>query len=457
MESRLSSRLRILLGLMPMFGLTAMSCTIDPNADPNKPDIAVEDSDSEGADTSGVRSSDGTVSDGETAGGQGTGGNLVGTGETSGSSSGTQGGAGAETGSGSQGSGSESTGSMTTTDTTSDTDTECAKVEAEFTAVIPSIYLLVDRSGSMDETLPTAIGTIAGKRWDVVEKTLFEAGSSSDPKSGGVVYRMQEKAKFALSTYTSSKSQCPFMTYSEADDDLPKLSNWEHLRDEMDELAPYAGTPSAEGIGWVWRKIKKNSDANRILVFASDGDPTYERDSDCFSFEYPPGVVVSSNPQQRVVDVVRAMHADNIKTFVIGVGDGASDSHLDAVARAGVGVTSGMTKGSPGYPENPNEGGTDNQDYFFAGTDSTKLQKAFESIITGARPCKFQLEGELTASGTSGEVKIDGELKPYNDPNGWRINSATEIELLGESCKEIRSKADVDLKVSFSCGVFQPG
>lgn len=457
MESRLSFRLRIMLGLMPMFGLTAMSCTINPDADPSDPEIAVEEN--EGADTAGtgVRSSDGTSPDSGTAGSQGTAGTQGGGGDegTGGSSStgvNSQSDSGGETGDGSQ-AGSDGTGTGTAL-TDSSSGTECAKVEASFTPVIPSIYLLVDRSGSMNSDLPGA-----GTRWEAVKTTLVEEGDPADPSKGGVVFRMQEQAKFALATYTSSSSTCPVMHYSETGtaNELPKLNNWAGVKDRLDQAGPGGRTPSSEAIAWVWNKMKANDDPNRILVFASDGDPYYYDPDQCVSFPYPTGFVRANGNRARVVDVVEAMHADNIKTFVIGVGNGASDTHLDDVARAGVGVTSGMTEGSPGYPENPNEGGTDNQNYFFAGTDSEKLQKAFERIIVGARPCKFQLEGELTAVGASGEVKINGELKPYNDPNGWRVNSSTEIELLGDSCKQIRSDANVDLKVSFSCEVFQPG
>lgn len=443
-----------------MLGLAAMSCTI--NADPNSinVDVALDQSD-DTTDGSGVRSSDATDGSNETsndataggsAGGSGTQ-NTAGTGSDSGSSTGVT-----------SSESTSDTSDMTATETTqgnTDTTTECAKVDATFTAVIPSIYLLVDRSGSMKWSVDgTDTSPPAGQsRWSIVEKTLMEEGNATDVDSGGVVYRMQGKAKFALATYTGSQDSCPVMASSEssAADQFPKLNNWSRLRDSYAGQNPGGATPSSEAIDWVWKKFKESDDPNRILVFASDGAPSYPGAANaCPGYEFTSGIT-STDRNDRVVEVVEAMYQDNIKTFVISVGGSTSASAMDAIARAGVGVIPGMTQGSPGYPDNPNSGESQSANYFFAGTSSALIESAFESVITGARPCKFELDGTLNALGSSGEVLIDGVEQVMDDPDGWRINSVTEIELLGEACKQVRSKPDVDLKVSFSCEVFQPG
>jgi hypothetical protein len=45
---------------------------------------------------------------------------------------------------------------------------------------------------------------------------------------------------------------------------------------------------------------------------------------------------------------------------------------------------------------------------------------------------------------------------PYDDPNGWRVNSPTEIELLGDACALIQA-GDVDVQVEFTCHAILPG
>lgn len=476
MESRSLSRLRTLVGLMPMFGLAAVSCTIDADVNSNPPEIAADQSDS--ASGGGVRNTDGTTdgngaltgtTDGNAGGGAGTdtaAANSAGGTDSAAASAGTDGTAGTQ--GGTDGTGSDTnTETMTTSDTSSDTTTACAKVEANFTAVIPTIYVLVDRSGSMKVGLPNMTTGVTESRWDVVKSTLVEEGDPADSATGGVVYRMQGKAKFALATYTSNGltgTNCPNMAFSEAGampNELPKLNNWAGVKAQLDAAGPSGGTPSSEAIDWVWKKIKESDDPNRILVFASDGDPSYGTSGGvqiegCTDYSFSADVA-SYNRYDRVVKVVEAMHADKIKTFVISVGSGASAARLNEVALAGVGVTDSMNTSDPNYPENPNQGATVDDDYFFAGTDSGLIQKAFESVITGARPCKFELEGRLNALGSNGEVKINGVEKVLNDPNGWKINSVTEIELVGDACKQVRSDPNVDLKVSFSCDVFQPG
>ena len=37
-----------------------------------------------------------------------------------------------------------------------------------------------------------------------------------------------------------------------------------------------------------------------------------------------------------------------------------------------------------------------------------------------------------------GTVTLDGSALGCNDPNGWRLNSASEIELLGTACEAIK-------------------
>lgn len=461
MESPSFSRLRTVLGLMPILGLAAMSCTITADITPNLGAAETEQSDDETGEESGVRSSDGTKDSGSDGTDE-----TDGTGETKdsggatgdGSSTGDVSDPGVDTTASASLSSDETNMTSMGTVTTSDTTSECAKVEANFTAVIPSIYILVDRSGSMNWGVDGKKPVPAYQsRWEIVERTLVEEGDLLDPDSGGVVYRMQSKAKFALATYTNN-SKCPEMHYSEtgATDYLPKLDNWSAVRNRLAAKGPGGGTPSSEAIDSVWRKMKASKDPNRILVFASDGDPSYGNGTGCPGYDFSPGVT-ASNPYHRVVEVVEEMYKDNIKTFVIMVGSAAQASGMDAIARAGLGVVPGMNEDDAGYPENPNEGEGKSARYFFAGTDAKKIESAFEAVITGARPCKFELEGRLSALGSTGEVLVNGNPKVLNDPDGWRINSLTEIELLGDACKEIRTDPNVDLKVSFSCEAFQPG
>lgn len=465
---------------LPLLGIGALSCTIDPGSAPKK--VEVETSASTQATSSGGQGTLESTSSISATGGDGDGSDgtrLVSeTSETTGGSAATS----APVTVTSQGGGATSStpntgtteidttttqGVNTTTTSTSETSsTACANAEVNFEPVIPSVYLLVDRSGSMNwlidvqQTAPDP----ADSRWEIV-KTALIAPTNAAKTTGGVVARMEDKAKFALATYTT-KNDCAVVDYAMSGNPpsaSPELNNLAAITQRFNAAGPNGGTPSSEAIYAVWQEIKKSKDPNRILVFASDGDPSPNISLDCNKDGIPdlpemPSEIASKAPKDRVVDVVRGMSQDGIKTFVIGVGPGASANHLDEVAKAGVGAADGADPQSAGFPANPVPGGTVNDDYFFAGTSSSSLYSAFESIIKGARPCKFKLSGFIKPGFESqGELTINGQAKTYNDPNGWKVTSPTEIEVLGSSCETIRNDLNVQLSVSFSCKAFVPG
>lgn len=478
-----------------MLGLGVASCTIETPDKEHQP--RVEESEG-GGNASGTQTGNGPSGgdNGSTEGtvGQGTSpGGGAGSGDASGNPSPSEG----SSDNGSSGmtsadgqssdttattsSGTKSTAPTTTTTTSSDSSSSCAKAQVSFDPVIPTIYILVDRSGSMKWSITSDDdkNPPAGKsRWDVVKKALLSQGGGGEPE--GVIRRIHDQAYLTTSLYNSYGGDCPSMTHT--GDGEPKLSNLLPIKAMFDSRSPSNGTPSAEAIYKIWEKIKTNSNENKIFVFATDGEPSNYigcSDESGVSKTLPASVTMHDTQndavglaKERAVRVVHQMRADGIPTFVIGVGPAATEpglgTHLDEVARAGAGVNVYLQPGDPGYvppgtasyPENPvpeaNNGENDN--FFFQGTSSTELYKAFESIIIGSRPCKFSLKQAILAGyEDTGELSINGEKVPLNDDNGWRVNNSTEIEVLGSSCEEIRKSANVDLQVEFSCEAVQAG
>ena len=146
------------------------------------------------------------------------------------------------------------------------------------------------------------------------------------------------------------------------------------------------------------------------------------------------------NGQQDVINATSAAHAADIETYVISVGDEVGEAHLQDVANAGV-----------GYPV----GGQDNAPYYQA-LDPESLVTHFQTIIDGVRSCTYTLDGEVTMeSAPDGKVLLDNQELAYLDPDGWRLNSSTELELLGTACETIKTGQHT-LEVSFPCDVFIP-
>ena len=74
-------------------------------------------------------------------------------------------------------------------------------------------------------------------------------------------------------------------------------------------------------------------------------------------------------------------------------------------------------------------------------------------IITGARSCKFTLNGSVVAgTEAQGQVTLNGVPVKYNDPNGWKLNGNKEIEFVGTTCTTIKTEPNAEVKVRFPCG-----
>jgi hypothetical protein len=97
-------------------------------------------------------------------------------------------------------------------------------------------------------------------------------------------------------------------------------------------------------------------------------------------------------------------------------------------------------------------GGMQNAAYYEANNQAA-LEGAFNEIINGVRDCKLKLNGQVDANKAGqGRVTLDGQQLGYRDPNGWKLNSPTEIELVGTACQAIKT-GDHDVRVTFPCGV----
>jgi hypothetical protein len=130
-----------------------------------------------------------------------------------------------------------------------------------------------------------------------------------------------------------------------------------------------------------------------------------------------------------------------VTLYIIAVGGDVSAQHQQDMANAGTGKPLDGSQGnSPYYPAN----------------DQSALANAFTEIINGVRSCILTLEGTVdpTKAG-EGQVFLDGMELGYNDPNGWQLNSPSEIELLGTACETIQD-GNHTVTGDFDCGIIGP-
>lgn len=305
---------------------------------------------------------------------------------------------------------------MGSDDGASSTTMDCPSAEVAYEQVVPTVVILVDRSSSMTNSFD---GTT---RWAAVRDSLI------DP-TDGVITALQSSVRFGLSTYTRTNNQpdnvCPFIDAVD-----PALDNLDPITTLYQDAAPLNGTPTGESVIEVTEALLADPhEGPKIIVLATDGNPDTCENS-------------NSTPEARQlsVDAVTDAYASGIETFVMSVGNGVSADHLQDLANAGVGL-------QPGDPDAP----------YYVPADEAAMVATFEDIINGARSCVFTLDGQIVEGQEDrGTVTVNGDPIVYLDPDGWRVNDPSEIELLGEACELIQSGGDVEVVIEFECDAIVP-
>ncbi len=272
----------------------------------------------------------------------------------------------------------------------------CPNVTVTFEKTIPTVVLLVDQSGSMEEDFG------GDSRWDVARRALVG--------SDGIVKVLEKEVRFGLALYTSKNGsaggKCPLLTEVNV-----AMSNYAAIKAVYDDAEPVSETPTGESIAAVANKLADPKiPGPKYLVLATDGEP------DTCAEPNP------QNGQEESIAAAQAAYAKGIQTFVVSVGEGTvSAKHLQELANAGQGLApAGATKAK-----------------YYVGADAKSLKAAFDAIVSGVRSCTFKLNAKVTDP-EAGTVTLDGSKLAYGDPNGWKLSSdGTQVELVGSACTTI--------------------
>jgi hypothetical protein len=296
----------------------------------------------------------------------------------------------------------------------------CVEGKVEFKPVVPQVWLLLDRSGSMAEALGTT------SRWGALGNVLL--GDPADATDRGVVGAFSDQVAFGAVFYTSGSggTGCVLDLESVA----LAANNYSHIRQRYNKLAPAGGTPTADSIA-ATVAVAASSDLTggpKLLVLATDGAP-----GDC--------APRTGTPTAEVEKEVSFAFNKNIKTFAISISTGTDVPHMQRVANLGVGLAANATPPAPLY----------------TAASQDDLKRAFSTILTDLpRSCVFSLNGRVEAKNADqGTVVLDGQTLGYMDPNGWLLKQPDQVELVGEACAQIKAGEDA-LSINFPCSVFTP-
>jgi hypothetical protein len=318
----------------------------------------------------------------------------------------------------------------------SDAGAECGGGQAVVTRSVPTIWLVVDGSGSMVASLGDT------SRWLALRQALM------DPTTG-VVKLLESRAKFGLIEFdgrlvsggsgiplpdggTAMFSSPPATTCPRLVSIEPKINNFADL-DKVYTPDPLGGsTPTDKALIELMTRLSAAgsqpgtdlAEGPTIVVLATDGAPNDQCSTDFF----PPDV------RPAVISAVQELAAAGAKTYVISLAgdDVMLSQHLDDVAKAGA---TGM--------------GT------FVPMNKDDLVHILDGIAGPISTCDVKLNGAVKpGSQCKGVLRLDGVQLRCDDDNGWRLKDSSTITITGSACDAYKAEASPKLEVAFPCAAF---
>lgn len=337
----------------------------------------------------------------------------------------------------------------------------CAQGTANAAPVTPTVWLVIDGSGSMDESFngPT--------RWEALRSALM------DP--GGLVDTLQSAARFGMVIYNGPEnggSQCnaperinplclcftglePFCCDAACGGSAPpppadpaQCANLVVVDPALDNFAVIDGAYPAQEIGgWTptdraIEHVVANLPVLNEQQLDTEGDPVYvilatdgaPNDNCAGSGLGGGGSGFVPEVAQRVLDAVTAGAQRGMRMFVISLAgdDPQLGMHLAQVAQAG----------NTGQPP-------------FAPSTKDDLVAALQQIIGGAT-CQITLDGTVqSGQHCAGEVTLNGFALECDAADGWHLLDDRTVQLTGSACESFLTTPS-QVHADFPCGVFTP-
>jgi hypothetical protein len=301
-------------------------------------------------------------------------------------------------------------------------DSTCVDLDVNFERITPTVMLLIDQSGSMNQPFEQ------GKnRWQTLRETLTDPDNS-------LLKKLDSSVRFGVTLYTSnggfgynadSPRTCPVLqSVGIQIGNFSKISGFLNLKKNGSYVyGPAGDTPTAESVDAVVKALRGyQEDGPKSIILATDGDPDTCKD---------PNANDSDASKKLSVDAVTHAYEAGIPTHIISVGDEVTESHLKALAVAG--------------------SGGDANAVAYTALDTSALVAAFDAIIGSVRTCDFTLEGTVTAANAPrGKVVLDDEELTFGDPNGWEMPDPQTVRLQGEACNRVEANA-AGISMKFPC------
>jgi hypothetical protein len=351
----------------------------------------------------------------------------------------------------------------------------CMQGSYSFIPKTPTVFLLVDQSGSM-----FGCRTKGGALSATANECASRADTSWYPLRDGVLQVVQTlgaEVRFGFAAFTgeAGDAMCPQLMPV-----APALNNYAAISTRYNGLvAPRKGeTPTRNALASVGALLAADqAPGEKFILFVTDGQPDYCDDGNELC------------PPDSVVGQLQTLSKAGVKTLVFGISSPLttiSDVVLAGFANAGAGqpvaplvtdlnaifdqcagvpgwsadfATTGKqaTRGHTVGDYNPAGGGT--AEVFKPDlTNQQALVGAISAALSGVKSCVFDL-GKLDGKAikvdlgqlAKAHVLVMGAEIPLDDANGWHMTSATQLELSGAACETWRKPENTTIDFQFPC------
>jgi hypothetical protein len=318
---------------------------------------------------------------------------------------------------------------------------QCAGRQVVTARVVPTIWLVIDGSGSMLNPLSAMSEQT---RWSALYEALMNPDS-------GVVKSLEKEVEWGVVLYDGpSPGGNPNVMLPDGGvrmlppaDTCPRVLTVDPKKEAFAEIStivtadPLGGsTPTDKALNVVVNHLDDMSGQAldtrvypTIVVLATDGEPNDfcggGMQGGFLGFPMP----VDVRPQ--VITAVQALASMSIKTYVISLAgeDMNLTAHLNEVAAAG----------DTGLPP-------------FFPTTKDSLVQAFKDIIGPPTACDVVVNGSVKAGlECMGSIKINGNALPCNDPNGWALKDPSTVVIQGTACESYKNDLTAVLEADFPC------
>jgi hypothetical protein len=306
----------------------------------------------------------------------------------------------------------------------------CASGNANTTPVTPTVWLVLDGSGSMNEEFDND-----SSRWEALRSSLMD--------DDGLVARLERNVRFGMVLYggideedQTMPNMCVNLVTVQ-----PALNNFATLDAQLPPEEPGGWTPTDRALEHVVANLPvvntaaPDADNGPIyVILATDGAPNDRCDGEQDQMGGGRGMGGGLDPvvAMRVIAAVQNGVQMGMHMFIISLAGGDDDlqQHLEQVAMV-----------------------TDNKLPPFVPSTREDLIATLEQIV-GNASCQIQLEGTVVdGKECQGEVLLNGTTLACNSDNGWRLMNASTVQLTGTACNDFLGAQSL-VTARFPCDAF---